>query len=222
LTRLHRPVAKGVLALLGLLTAAPAHAELVYLTTGRSMSVKAHREDGETLVLQLRGGGEMTIGRALVERIAPDEVPYPDPEPNVSSVQPTAQPALPVLPRTEFAPIIERVSARHGVDARLVQAVIQVESNYQRRARSPKGAVGLMQLMPATARQYGVRNLYDPASNIDAGVRHLRSLLDRLPLTLALAAYNAGEAAVERFSGVPPYPETRTYVTRILNLVGTR
>lgn len=186
------------------------------------MSVKAHRLEGEVLVLELRGGGEMTIDRALVERIAPDEVPYPEPQVawTVGNVPADRQP--PVLPRTEYAPIIERASARHGVDARLVQAVIQVESNYERRARSPKGAVGLMQLMPATARQYGVRNLYDPAANIDAGVRHLKSLLDRMPLTLALAAYNAGEAAVERFSGIPPYPETRSYVARILTLVGAR
>jgi soluble lytic murein transglycosylase-like protein len=105
------------------------------------------------------------------------------------------------------------------VDATLVRAVIQVESNYQPRARSRKGARGLMQLMPATARQYGVSNLYDPAANIDAGIRHLKSLLDRLPLTLALAAYNAGEATVQRFGGIPPFAETRSYIDRVLRLV---
>ncbi len=84
-----------------------------------------------------------------------------------------------------YDPIIDKAAARHGVDATLVRAVIQVESAYQRRARSPKGAMGLMQLMPATARQYGVADPYDPASNIEAGTRHLRSLLERLPLTLA-------------------------------------
>jgi soluble lytic murein transglycosylase-like protein len=77
-----------------------------------------------------------------------------------------------------------------------------------------------MQLMPSTARRYGVSNLYDPESNVDAGIRHLKSLLDRFPLTLALAAYNAGEAAVQRFGGVPPFAETRTYVERIMKLVG--
>ena len=79
--------------------------------------------------------------------------------------------------------------------------------------------MGLMQLMPETARQYGVSNPYDPVSNIDAGIRHLKSLTERLPLALALAAYNAGEAAVARFRGVPPYPETQAYVGRILKLI---
>jgi soluble lytic murein transglycosylase-like protein len=96
--------------------------------------------------------------------------------------------------------------------------VIQVESAYHERARSPKGAMGLMQLMPATARQYAVQDPYDPASNIEAGIKHLKSLLQRLPVALALAAYNAGEAAVERFNGIPPYRETQDYVSRIMRL----
>src|SRR5438874_2582483 len=83
--------------------------------------------------------------------------------------------------------------------AELVRAVIQVESAYEPRARSPKGAMGLMQVMPETARQFGMRNPYDPTANIEAGSKYLKSLLDRLPLNLALAAYNAGEAAVQRF-----------------------
>jgi soluble lytic murein transglycosylase-like protein len=97
--------------------------------------------------------------------------------------------------------------------------VIQVESAYQQRARSRKGAVGLMQLMPETARQYAVADPFDPTSNIEAGIKHLKSLLERWPRELALAAYNAGEAAVTRFRGIPPYPETRAYVARILQLV---
>jgi soluble lytic murein transglycosylase-like protein len=182
------------------------------------------------VVLELRGGGEMMLEGTLIARVAPDEVPYPDPPAPAAAAAIAGEPVEPPtetllsrvpLPDTQYASIIERASAAHGVDARLVQAVIQVESNYQQRARSPKGAMGLMQLMPATARQYGVRNPYDAATNIEAGVRHLKSLLERFPLTLALAAYNAGEATVRRFSGVPPYPETRSYVSKILNLVGT-
>jgi soluble lytic murein transglycosylase-like protein len=210
------------MAALCLSVAAPAHAELVTFATGRTMSVRAHRVDGTSLVLSLRGGGEMTVDAALIAAIGPDEVPYPEPEeaaasePAVVTVQP--EPSL-LRPNPIFDPIIERMAAEKGVDASLVRAVIQVESGYRPRARSTKGAVGLMQVMPATARQYGISNLYDPTSNIRAGVTHLKTLLDRFPLALALAAYNAGEAAVERFAGVPPYPETVSYVSRIQALV---
>ena len=116
------------------------------------------------------------------------------------------------------AELIDRVAAEQGVDAKLVRAVIQVESAYRERARSPKGAMGLMQLMTDTARQYQVTDPYDPKANIEAGSKHLKSLLERFPLALALAAYNAGEAAVARFRGMPPYAETRDYVSRILTL----
>jgi soluble lytic murein transglycosylase-like protein len=106
------------------------------------------------------------------------------------------------------------------VDLRLVHAVIEAESNYQPRARSRTGAKGLMQLMPATARLYAVRDPYDPRTNIEAGVRHLKSLLSRFELGLALAAYNAGEGAVRTYGGLPPFAETRAYVARILRQVG--
>jgi soluble lytic murein transglycosylase-like protein len=117
--------------------------------------------------------------------------------------------------------LIATSAAAYGVDVRLVHAVIEAESNYQPRARSKKGAKGLMQLMPATARQYAVRDPYDPRTNIDAGVRHLKDLLTRFDVGLALAAYNAGEATVRRFGGLPPYSETRDYVSRILRRVGS-
>jgi soluble lytic murein transglycosylase-like protein len=117
--------------------------------------------------------------------------------------------------------VIDRLAAREGVDARLVRAVIQVESAYQPAARSRKGAKGLMQLMPDTARLYAVSNPYDPDSNIAAGIKHLKALLDRYEqVSLALAAYNAGEAAVERFGGIPPFPETQNYVRQVLHLLG--
>jgi soluble lytic murein transglycosylase-like protein len=171
----------------------------------------------------------MVCAATVIGRIEPDEVPYPEDAPIAAAGNPNEEAAggplhaaADLQTDARYEPLILRASARHGVDAMLVRAVIQVESNYQFRARSVKGAKGLMQLMPATARRYGVANPYDPAANIDAGIRHLRSLLDRFPLTLALAAYNAGEAAVQRFGGVPPYAETRSYVARILRLVGKR
>ncbi len=115
------------------------------------------------------------------------------------------------------------MSEAHGVDPMLVRALIQVESNYQPRAKSNKGAMGLMQLMPATAREYKVRNPYDPSANIAAGVKHLKALIDRMgAVELALAAYNAGEGAVKKFNGIPPYRETRDYVTRILSIAGIK
>jgi hypothetical protein len=190
--------------------ALPAHAELVFFNTGRTLSVKSHHVDGDSLVLQLRGGGEIVCDSAIVSRVTPDEVPYPEPEAVLAPAP--VEPAI----AGPYSEIIDRVAAEQDVPVKLVRAVIQVESAYNVRARSPKGAMGLMQLMPATARQYAVADPYDPASNIEAGIKHLKSLLQHLPVALALAAYNAGEAAVQRFNGIPPYPETRNYVSRIL------
>ena len=118
-----------------------------------------------------------------------------------------------------FEEIILSASERYGVDADLVRAVIKVESDFNPQARSHKGARGLMQLMPETARQRNVTNIYSPGENVDGGVRHLRFLLDlyRGDLRLTLAAYNAGIQAVERHRGIPPFPETRDYVRRVLD-----
>jgi hypothetical protein len=195
------------------LHALPARAELAYFSTGRTLSIKAHRVDGGSLVLMLRGGGEIVCDASAIARFTPDEVPYPEPEPVVVAAVPAAE-------SVPYGEIIDKVSGEQGVDAKLVRAVIQVESAYRHTARSRKGAMGLMQLMPATARQYGVKDPYDPASNIEGGIKYLKTLLQRLPRDLALAAYNAGEGAVERFHGIPPYPETRNYVSRIVQLLG--
>ena len=213
-----------VLALLAA-TAVSARAEIVVLTSRRTISVKSHRIQGESIVLTLRTGGEVTCDRSLIEKILPDEVPYPEPivETSPSSeVRPTAD-AGELLRATPYGEIIAAMSEAHGVDPLLVRALIQVESNYKPGARSRKGAMGLMQLMPATAREYRVRNAYDPAANIAAGVKKLRGLIDTFKDTaLALAAYNAGEAAVMKFNGIPPYRETQNYVSKILSLAGLR
>jgi len=114
--------------------------------------------------------------------------------------------------------IVQSAGLHYGVDPNLVWGVIKVESNFNSRAVSPKGARGLMQLMPATARMHKVRNIHDPTENVHAGVRYLRHLLDRFGgnLRLALAAYNAGPGAVSKYKNIPPYPETRKYVRRVL------
>jgi hypothetical protein len=200
-----------------MLAAVPVRAELVFFSSGRALSVKGHRVDGDSLVLLLRSGGEIVCETSRIARIEPDEVPYPEAEPAGTAPVGLDSATDAVLP---YRQIIDRISAEQGVDARLVKAMIRVESAYQSRARSRKGAMGLMQLMPETARRYSVVDPYDPRANIEAGIKHLKSLLDRFPVKLALAAYNAGEAAVQRFGGVPPYAETRKYVSRILELIG--
>jgi hypothetical protein len=119
---------------------------------------------------------------------------------------------------------VTQVSLEHGLDPLLVDALVQVESGYDPSAVSRKGAMGLMQLMPQTARRLNVSNPFDPEQNVRAGVREFQRLIDRYSgdLVLALAAYNAGEGAVARFGGVPPYDETRRYVVRILSMYNGR
>src|SRR3954469_4682068 len=222
-----RPLALGLTA--GLALAAPARADLVVLSSGRVMSAASVVLTDETATIRLRGGGEVTCDRSLVLRIDPDETPWIDPA-RAAAID--GSPAEPGDAATTLAPvrtveipaayraIITQLAEAHGVDARLIHAVISVESAYRPRARSAKGARGLMQLMPATARQYGVRNAYKEAANLDAGVRHLKMLLDRFAVREAIAAYNAGEAAVLPFGGVPPFPEARAYGGRALAPAG--
>ena len=118
----------------------------------------------------------------------------------------------------DYDDAIRLASDRHSIDADLVRAVIKAESDFNSNARSRKGAMGLMQLMPDTARLHNVLNAFDPVDNIEGGVRHLRMLLERYQgdLRLSLAAYNAGSGAVEKHGGIPPFTETREYVRRVL------
>jgi soluble lytic murein transglycosylase-like protein len=201
-----------------------ASAEIVFLTSGRTLSVKNHKADGEAVVLTLRSGGEVTCDKSLIDKIVPDEVPHPDPAAAAASdaQKPSTADRGAQLKITPYTDMIMAAAQAHGVDPILVQALIQVESNYKPRARSSKGAMGLMQLMPSVAREYNVRNAYDPKANVEAGVQKLKSLIDKWGTELALAAYNAGEGAVERFNGVPPYRETQNYVDRILSIAGLR
>jgi len=132
------------------------------------------------------------------------------------------RPARPAGTRAKRARAYEQLitdaAARHQIDAALVKAVIHAESDFVPDARSPKGAQGLMQLMPATAVRHNVERVFAPEDNVEGGVRQLRQLLDRYggDVRLALAAYNAGEGAVDRSRGVPPYPETLDYIARVL------
>ena len=134
-----------------------------------------------------------------------------------------AGPRRPLLP-TLFDPFIDRVAQENDLSPQLIKAVVSVESGFNPQAVSSAGAQGLMQLMPQTARQYGVRDAFDPEANLEAGAKHLRRLLDKYDgdLTLALAAYNAGEGAVRRHQGVPAYPETMDYVKKVHENLGRR
>lgn len=130
--------------------------------------------------------------------------------------------ALPLRARrSRFDAVIERISRLHDVDTALVKAVVHAESAFVPDAVSHKGAVGLMQLMPSTAAAHGVSDRTDPEQNLAAGTRHLKTLLERYgDIRLALAAYNAGDDAVRRHGGIPPFAETESYVRRVLELRG--
>src|SRR5207253_1203021 len=137
-----------------------------------------------------------------------------------STTPPTTESASTFVSSEKVNAAIEAAAARHSADAELVRAVIKVESNFNPRAVSRKGAMGLMQLMPQTARSLKVAHPFDPTENVEAGVRHLKRLLENFggDLKLSLAAYNAGSGAVQRHNGVPPYAETQAYVRQITAL----
>ena len=138
--------------------------------------------------------------------------------PNVVQSAKAAKLSFPARPVADLNQVVNEASDRYRLDPDLVNSVIKAESDFHVRAVSPKGAQGLMQLMPGTASQLGVPNAFDPQANVEGGTRYLRELLERynFDLVKALAAYNAGPEKVERFGGVPPYYETRTYVARIV------
>ena len=177
-------------ALLSLLLAPPAWAQIR----------ATQRDDGSWVYTNQRTGQTTGTGDAA----------------EASRVRPGSQ--TDAIQSGQFEPLIQTHAERYGLAPSLVRAVIQVESAFDPSARSPKGAMGLMQLMPATAAELGVREPFDPSENIRGGAAYLRQLLDRYggDQTLALAAYNAGPGAVDRYGEeVPPYPETRAYVNRV-------
>ncbi len=189
-------------------------ANLLILESGKTMRAHSYSVEGETIRISVNEKSEIAIPLSWVREIRT----VPDPEPPAPVQQTVAVQADPVS-EFEYADLIVSLSKKHEVDWKLVAAVMRAESNFNPQAVSPKGAQGLMQLMPATARFYRVTDPYDPVQNIDAGVRHLKMLLHRFPgkLDLVLAAYNSGEKTVNHFKGIPPFSETRSYVKRVLH-----
>jgi len=223
----RRPVAH-VLVLAGFFLVAtglatPARAELVRLSNGRVIQVENCRFDGDFVVLGLPGGGEVRAPKTLIAELLPDEVPYAKAF-ALEALKTSVAATSPQLAESAIRALVGQVAARVGVDQKLAHAVVSIESNYDPRAMSSKGAMGLMQIMPVVAQAYAVDDPYDPLKNLEAGMKHLRGLLDRFGvsssgLRLALAAYNAGETAVARYGGVPPYRETQDYVRKVLALL---
>ena len=243
---LHGRILAVVLGMLWLGTT-QALAEVAHLRNGRVLQISGYRLEGERVVLLMPGGGEVALPSDEVSEIRlglPDLPPMqttmpspphragrtgesppgsststPDRAARGDPTQPTETlPVGAVFDQNALRDLAGRLARRHGVDADLVQAVIAVESRYDAFAVSPRGAMGLMQLMPGTAFRFDVENAFDPVENVDAGVRYLKELLTLYggQTRLALAAYNAGERAVAQHDGIPPYRETMQYVSRVL------
>lgn len=213
--------------LLALVPAVPASAELVLLENGRFLKASAYEVRGAELRVELFTGGALTLPLERVTRIIDDEV-LPAP-PAVEEVPPEVAVHWQFVdgaevPATPYGEEIFAAAQRHGVNPELVAALVRHESAFNAGAVSHKGAGGLMQLMPATARRFGLSEgeRFVPARNLEAGTRYLRWLLDRFQgdVPRALAAYNAGEGTVDRYGGVPPYRETRDYIRRIYGTLG--
>jgi hypothetical protein len=217
----HRPL---VLALLLAALPVSAGAEIVVFAHGGFLKVASFEVTGERVRLELPSGGRLVMPMERVERILEDEI-VDEPEEVVAApaFEIGFDPAHP-RPETPYGELIYRAAERHGLNPSLVAAVVRAESAFRADAVSVKGARGLMQLMPATARRFGLgaAEIHDPERNLEAGARYLRLLADRFEgrLPLLLAAYNAGEGTVDRYRGVPPYRETRDYLRRIYTFLG--
>ena len=180
----------------------PARADYVVLRSGARLDVTGYEILPDRYILHLKGG-VAEVPLSDIVGIEPEEIFDPIEEP--------------LSDKTPFEKIIRAAADRYGMDADLIHCVVAVESNFNPKAVSPKKASGLMQLLPQTAAQYGVKNIFDPEENVNAGTRYLKELLAKYhDLTLALAAYNAGPERVDQYGRrVPPYLETMKYVQRI-------
>lgn len=198
-------------------------ADIAIFTDGRTMKVEAFEASGDSIDLIIQGGGRVTLPLERIDRIVDDEVV---PEPVVDAIAHDGllpkrswrfdEASKPIFD-SRYNEIIVEAAKKFDVDAALVSAVIKAESDYNPRVVSHKGARGLMQLMPATAKRFGVHDSFDPKANVYGGTRYLRWLLKTFDgnADLAVAAYNAGEGNVWKYDGIPPFRETVNYVKKI-------
>jgi soluble lytic murein transglycosylase-like protein len=220
-----RKLAFGIL--LAVFCSVWAHAgELAVLQNGFTIRHYRHVEMGASTRLFISEDGKSFVDVVTSDidhfEEAPPEPVFPTPQPQASGATalippPSANPAAPQEPLS-ITDAVTAASDRYQLDPDFLHSVIKAESGYNPKAISPKGARGLMQLMPQTASELGVQNAFDPASNVDGGTRYLRELLEKynFDVAKALAAYNAGPQRVEQYHGIPPYRETRSYVARII------
>ena len=214
------------MAAVALFASTAASASIVVFSDGRNMKIETYVVEEDVIHLSLNGGGKMSMALGRIERIVDDEVSTPEVVEEVKKIVEDgvfprrswrySEDSQPLF-KTKYNDIIIEAAKQFDVDAALVSAVIKAESDYDPRTVSHKGARGLMQLMPATARRFGVTNSFDPKQNIHAGTRYLRWLLKTFDdnADLAVAAYNAGEGNVWKYEGVPPFRETVNYINRI-------
>jgi len=206
-----------LLGLFLLLTSAASAGEYAVLSSGGRLHIDRHEADGAKLRL-FHGTGFVEMDANLVQSFEDDGLPVTVPVPVVEMTVAAPAVAAPVLTAQLASPqeMADAAADRYGLPRELVRSVMAAESGFQPQVVSPKGAIGLMQLMPGTAQVLGA-NPYDQAQNVDAGTRYLRDLLEKYNYGLrhALAAYNAGPGAVDKYNGVPPYRETINYINRI-------
>lgn len=202
-------------------------AEVAVLRNGFTIKHERREILGDLTRLYVTPDGSSFIDVPTIEiehfEAAPPEAaedPSSSPDAEAVKLRPAAVAKPSTIPQrpVDLSQVVNEASGRYRLDPDLVNSVIKAESDFKVRAVSPKGAQGLMQLMPGTAAQLGVPNAFDPEANVDGGTRYLRELLERynFDLVKALAAYNAGPHRVEQFGGVPPYYETRAYVAKIV------
>lgn len=208
---------------LGLAFAAPAAAELVVMVDGSVLKAAGYRTIDGKAEIELTSGGRLVLSLLRVDRVVDDEV--------VFETDPLERPFIPLafaeeqpVPATPYGQLIYDTAKRHALNPGLIAAMVGAESAFDPLAESEKGAVGLMQLMPGTARRFGrtADELYDAELNLETGITYVAELASRYAndVALMLAAYNAGEGSVDRYRGVPPYRETRDYIRRVYSALG--